>query len=81
VDAPLDQQERTAANWATLGSTAASSYTGDLESGIPATVQGPEVIINRPDMSLVESAIAQFGTRRINVVANVITKIGQQVYD
>lgn len=82
VDAPNDQKERTAANWATLGRTASSSYTADLKAGIPSSVAGPNVVIPRPDMSPVERAIQDFGTRRIvvNVTGN-ITKIGQQVYD
>ncbi|PPI28204.1 hypothetical protein [Rathayibacter sp. AY1B5] len=80
VKAPLDQQQATAAVWGTLGRTGGANYNAELQKEIPDSVSGPKVIIPTPDMSPVERAIAQFGTRRINVEANVITKIGQQVY-
>jgi hypothetical protein len=43
VDAPLEQQNRTAANWATLGSTAGTNYTTSLEGSIPSEITGPTI--------------------------------------
>lgn len=41
ADAPNDQRERTAANWAALGDAASSEYTAKLKAGIPSEINGP----------------------------------------
>lgn len=43
ADAPNDQKERTAANWAALGAAASAEYTDKLKAGIPTEFNGPTV--------------------------------------
>lgn len=71
VDAPLAQQQRTAANWAALGRAASANYTGTLKAGIPTSVPGTEIVARwRVDDSALRAAIrAQQGvTIGVNLV-------------
>lgn len=61
VDAPLDQKQRTAANWAQLGAAAASNYTTNLKAGIPGSVPGPVVNLTANDSALRAAINAQRG--------------------
>ncbi len=78
VDAPLEQKQRTAQNWATLGKTAADSYTNDLKANIPGEVQGPTIKATG-DFSDFEWKLAQFTRREYQVGVGVLLRPGSAV--
>lgn len=57
VAAPLDQKQKTAEVWGTLGRTGGQNYNSELQKEIPDTVPGPSVIVT-PDSSKVDDYIA-----------------------
>lgn len=80
VDAPLAQQQRTAANWDSLGKTSGTSYTNALKSSIPSSVPGPTVVIDDVDTSRIIGQIRQTldgHTFTVNAWANV--RVGNAV--
>lgn len=78
VDAPLEQKERTAANWATLGTAAAENYTGNLKAGIPATVDGPSIVA-RLDLDQANADLDQFRRGSYTVGVGVLLRPGSSV--
>lgn len=60
VDAPLAQQERTAANWDSLGKQSSSAYKSALQNDLAnSVVQGPRVVIDDVDTSRIPHMIQQ----------------------
>jgi hypothetical protein len=76
VDAPLDQKQRTAANWDVLGSASADSYNkklqGDLDA-VPAT-KTVKVKVDRTELDNVIADAGKTLTKSIKVLANLGTK-------
>lgn len=79
VDAPIAEQARTAKNWALLGKTAGTSYTADLKTNIPGSINGPKVKLG-VDRAAYDTAVAsiQNGVVKINVAG--ITRTGNRVF-
>lgn len=60
VDAPLDQQQRTAANWDSLGKQSSSAYKSALQNDLAnSVVSGPKVVIDDVDTSRIPGLIQQ----------------------
>ncbi|MGA1838465.1 hypothetical protein VD659_16220 [Herbiconiux sp. 11R-BC] len=75
VDAPLEQKQRTAANWGVLGAAAADSYTANLKAQIPSEIQGPAIKVSG-DFSDFEWQLAQFTQKTYNVGVGVLLRPG-----
>ena len=81
VDAPLAQQQRTAANWASLGKQSSAAYKTALQNDLAnSTVSGPHVVIDDVDTSRIPGMIQQtLNGHRFEVPVFATPKIGAAV--
>lgn len=78
IDAPLEQKERTAANWGVLGSAAADSYTTTLKAGIPGEIPGP-IVRPRVDLDQAYADMQMFVNKNYSVGVGVLARPGSPV--
>jgi hypothetical protein len=79
VDAPLDQQSRTAANWDSLGKTSGASYTNALKAGIPSALPGP-VITPTVNVEAARGALRRLADGTYTVTVEGRTVAGRKVF-
>jgi len=80
VKAPLDQQQRTAANWDSLGKASGKSYTDALKSTVPTTVPGPQISLVGPSTSDLQNALRNVPKNvRVPVIVDLVTAGGKKI--
>jgi len=68
IDAPLDQQQRTAANWDSIGKTSSTAFSSKLNADLAAATYTSDVKMY-PDMSAITAELQK--QRSISIIARV----------
>lgn len=79
VDAPLDQQSRTASNWDKLGKSSGATYSKSLTDSLPKEVAGPKVKVSA-DTADADATLKRLAQQHVKVTVEGVTRSGQRVF-